>query len=40
MSRNVRPVCVRAKYSPGYLGAFPLDPDGHNVEAVWHAPRD
>lgn len=28
----------RAKYSPGYHGAFLLDPDGHNVEAVWHAP--
>ena len=28
----------RAKYSPGYQAAFLLDPDGHNVEAVWHAP--
>ncbi|HYC80952.1 MAG TPA: VOC family protein [Solirubrobacterales bacterium] len=28
----------RTKYSPGYHGAFLLDPDGHNVEAVWHAP--
>jgi catechol 2,3-dioxygenase-like lactoylglutathione lyase family enzyme len=28
----------RAQYSPGYHGAFLLDPDGHNVEAVWHAP--
>lgn len=28
----------RPKYSPGYHGAFLLDPDGHNVEAVWHAP--
>ena len=29
----------RPKYSPGYHGAFLLDPDGHNVEAVWHAPE-
>jgi predicted lactoylglutathione lyase len=29
---------VREKYSPTYFGAFLLDPDGHNVEAVWHAP--
>jgi catechol 2,3-dioxygenase-like lactoylglutathione lyase family enzyme len=28
---------LRPKYSPGYYGAFLLDPDGHNVEAVWHA---
>lgn len=27
----------RSQYSPGYHGAFLLDPDGHNVEAVWHA---
>lgn len=26
----------RAQYSPGYYGAFVLDPDGHNVEAVFH----
>jgi catechol 2,3-dioxygenase-like lactoylglutathione lyase family enzyme len=26
----------RAGYSPGYYGAFVLDPDGHNVEAVFH----
>ena len=30
----------RAEYSPGYHGAFVLDPDGNNIEAVWHAPRD
>jgi len=23
-------------YHPGYYGAFVLDPDGHNVEAVHH----
>jgi catechol 2,3-dioxygenase-like lactoylglutathione lyase family enzyme len=27
----------RAVYSAGYFGAFVLDPDGNNVEAVWHA---
>jgi catechol 2,3-dioxygenase-like lactoylglutathione lyase family enzyme len=26
----------RPKYSEGYYGAFVLDPDGHNVEAVFH----
>jgi predicted lactoylglutathione lyase len=29
---------VRAQYHPSYYGAFVLDPDGHNVEAVCHAP--
>ncbi|HEY4103828.1 MAG TPA: VOC family protein [Polyangiaceae bacterium] len=27
---------VRAQYHPGYYGAFALDLDGHNVEAVFH----
>jgi catechol 2,3-dioxygenase-like lactoylglutathione lyase family enzyme len=27
---------IRAQYSPGYYAAFVLDPDGHNVEAVFH----
>jgi catechol 2,3-dioxygenase-like lactoylglutathione lyase family enzyme len=27
----------RPEYSAGYYGAFVLDPDGHNVEAVFHA---
>src|SRR3954451_14708944 len=27
----------RLEYSDGYFGAFVLDPDGHNVEAVFHA---
>jgi catechol 2,3-dioxygenase-like lactoylglutathione lyase family enzyme len=26
------------KYHPGYFGAFLLDPDGNNVEAVFHGP--
>ena len=27
---------VRAQYHPGYYGAFVLDPDGNNIEAVFH----
>jgi catechol 2,3-dioxygenase-like lactoylglutathione lyase family enzyme len=27
---------IRAMYHPNYYGAFVLDPDGHNVEAVIH----
>jgi catechol 2,3-dioxygenase-like lactoylglutathione lyase family enzyme len=26
----------RPEYHPGYFGAYALDPDGNNVEAVWH----
>ncbi len=29
---------VRAHYHPSYYGAFVLDPDGHDVEAVFHGP--
>jgi catechol 2,3-dioxygenase-like lactoylglutathione lyase family enzyme len=29
---------VRPHYHPNYYGAFVLDPDGHNIEAVCHAP--
>lgn len=29
---------VRAHYHPTYYGAFVIDPDGHNIEAVCHAP--
>jgi catechol 2,3-dioxygenase-like lactoylglutathione lyase family enzyme len=29
----------RPQYHPGYHGAFVLDPDGHNVEAVFHDRR-
>lgn len=25
-------------YHPGYYGAYVLDPDGNNIEAVWHGP--
>ncbi|MCA6111771.1 VOC family protein [Bradyrhizobium cenepequi] len=30
---------IRAHYHPNYYGAFVLDPDGHNIEAVCHAPK-
>jgi catechol 2,3-dioxygenase-like lactoylglutathione lyase family enzyme len=30
----------RPQYHPGYYAAFVLDPDGHNVEAVFHGPRE
>jgi catechol 2,3-dioxygenase-like lactoylglutathione lyase family enzyme len=29
---------VRPEYHPTYFGAFVLDPDGHNIEAVCHDP--
>lgn len=29
---------LRAHYHPTYYGAFVLDPDGYNIEAVCHAP--
>jgi catechol 2,3-dioxygenase-like lactoylglutathione lyase family enzyme len=27
---------LRPEYHPNYFGAFVLDPDGHNIEAVHH----
>lgn len=30
---------VRPHYHPNYYGAFVLDPDGHNIEAVCHTPE-
>jgi catechol 2,3-dioxygenase-like lactoylglutathione lyase family enzyme len=27
-------------YHPGYYAAFVLDPDGNNVEAVYHGPHE
>lgn len=30
---------LRAHYHPNYYGSFVLDPDGHNIEAVCHAPE-
>jgi len=32
------PPGLRPHYHPDYYGAFVLDPDGHNVEAVCHTP--
>jgi catechol 2,3-dioxygenase-like lactoylglutathione lyase family enzyme len=32
------PPGVRPHYHANYYGAFVLDPDGHNIEAVCHAP--
>ena len=29
---------LRPHYHPHYYGAFVLDPDGHNIEAVCHEP--
>lgn len=29
---------LRPHYHPHYYGAFVLDPDGHNIEAVCHLP--
>ena len=29
---------VREIYHPNYYGAYVLDPDGHNIEAVCHRP--
>lgn len=30
---------LRPHYHPDYYGAFVLDPDGHNIEAVCHSPE-
>jgi catechol 2,3-dioxygenase-like lactoylglutathione lyase family enzyme len=30
---------IRPHYHPDYYGAFVLDPDGHNLEAVCRAPQ-
>lgn len=36
--RDNGPPGVRPQYHPSYYGAFVLDPDGHNIEAVCHEP--
>jgi catechol 2,3-dioxygenase-like lactoylglutathione lyase family enzyme len=36
--RDNGPPGVRPHYHANYYGAFVLDPDGHNIEAVCHAP--
>jgi catechol 2,3-dioxygenase-like lactoylglutathione lyase family enzyme len=33
------PPGLRPHYHKDYYGAFVLDPDGHNIEAVCHGPR-
>lgn len=30
---------LRPQYHPNYYGAFVIDPDGHNIEAVCHHPE-
>lgn len=30
---------IRKEYHPNYYGAFVLDPDGYNIEAVCHDPE-
>ncbi|WP_029354805.1 VOC family protein [Bosea sp. 117] len=39
-ARDNGPPGVRTHYHPNYYGAFVLDPDGHNIEAVCHTPPD
>ena len=36
--RDNGPPGLRRHYHPNYYGAFVLDPDGHNIEAVCHDP--
>ena len=31
---------IREEYHPDYYGAFVIDPDGHNIEAVSHGPAN
>ncbi|MDG5494967.1 VOC family protein [Niveispirillum sp. BGYR6] len=38
-ARDNGPPGIRAHYHPHYYGAFVLDPDGHNIEAVCHRPE-
>lgn len=37
--RDNGPPGLRLHYHPSYYAAFVLDPDGHNIEAVCHAPQ-
>jgi catechol 2,3-dioxygenase-like lactoylglutathione lyase family enzyme len=37
--RDNGPPGLRPLYHPNYYGAFVLDPDGHNIEAVCHTPE-
>ena len=38
-ARDNGPPGIRADYHPSYYGAFVLDADGHNIEAVCHKPE-
>jgi catechol 2,3-dioxygenase-like lactoylglutathione lyase family enzyme len=38
-ARDNGPPGIRAHYHPNYYGAFVLDLDGHNIEAVCHKPE-
>jgi catechol 2,3-dioxygenase-like lactoylglutathione lyase family enzyme len=31
---------IREQYHPNYYGAYVIDPDGHNIEAVYHQPEN
>jgi catechol 2,3-dioxygenase-like lactoylglutathione lyase family enzyme len=33
------PPGLRPQYHPNYYGAFVIDPNGHNIEAVCHSPE-
>jgi catechol 2,3-dioxygenase-like lactoylglutathione lyase family enzyme len=37
--RDNGPPGIREHYHPDYYGAFVLDPDGNNIEAVCHLPE-
>ena len=36
--RDNGPPGLRERYNPHYYAAFVIDPDGHNIEAVFHGP--
>jgi catechol 2,3-dioxygenase-like lactoylglutathione lyase family enzyme len=38
-ARDIGAPGPRPEYSDSYYGAFVLDPDGNNIEAVWNAPE-
>ena len=38
--RDNGPPGIRPHYHANYYGAFVLDPDGHNIEAVCHQPPE
>jgi hypothetical protein len=35
-AESLHPPRIWPEYHPGYFGAFVRDPDGNNVEAVFH----